>query len=453
MKGFINIFLLILTPIISIGEISLDSLLGNRDYIITINDIPIGYMKIEREMINSSFKQKKKIEIELIRAGEKVNITTDEIIEMDRYGNLISFTYSEIDSSGEREVSGKIEDSILILNGSESGKKINMMKIEWSPDNIIDDAIQLIPIFHRDYKNLKLNVFYPQFGQFVKTNIEISNSEDNYTIICNDNMTGSEPTEYIVDNSGWLVSAYDNSFGMPLRIEIGKREITEEFDIIKEFRIKADSLKDGQRYRIYFKDLITTGLLPSGDFQNVKFINENTAEVNIQKSRIENIDKKSYLSEGSPYWAGNERLKNIINELKREKSIKKRDMARALSEWVYKNLTKKDFTIIQGDTLKALDYGGGDCSEHTYLLVGLLRTYKIPSRGVVGLLKVNDYFYYHMWVEYWDNGWIPLDPTIGTMRACHIKLFNLPPTGGMDIDSIKLLIGSLKIERIEVIEQ
>jgi len=453
MKKFINIILLFLISVISLGDITIDTFPGERDYNITINDIPIGQMKLERKLFNGNFTQEKKVEIELVRGDEKINITSDEIIELDRYGNLLNFSYKEVSSSGEKNVSGKIDNNKLVLNGSNIGEKMDKLNIYWSPEYIIDDAIPLIPIFHPDDKNIKINVFYPQFGQFVKTNIEISRSESYYNIICNDNMPGSEPVKYTVDGSGWLVSSYDNSFGVPFKIEMGKIEGVEEFDIITKFRIKAEGSNEGRQYRIYFKGPIIMGLLPSGDYQNVKFLDENIAEVYIQKTKTENIDKKGYLSEGAPYWAGNERLKNIINEIKKEKSNPKKEMAETISEWVYKNLTKKDLSIIQGDAIKALDYSGGDCTEYSYLLIGLLRTAHIQSRGVVGLLKVNDYFYYHMWVEYWHNGWIPLDPTIGTMRTGHIKLFNLPPTGGMDVNSIKLLLGALKIDRIEVIKQ
>ncbi|MGQ9706890.1 MAG: transglutaminase-like domain-containing protein [bacterium] len=452
MKKLIYSILILSASSISNGEADLYTLLGSRDYIIFINELTIGSMKIERIAINNNLMTKRTIEIELIRGGEKVNQTLEETVELDKNGNLISFTYSEIDSAGKREVKGKVDGDVLTLTGSDYESEMKKMRIRWTSNSIIDDVIQLLPIYYPDVKNFDLDVFYPQFGQFVKTNIEIRKSENNHIIICKDIMTDYEPTEYVIDDSGWLISSFDNSFGMPLKIKLGKKEIENEFDIIKEFRIKVDGSSKAKRFRIYFKEPINKGLLLESDFQDIKYLDDKTAEVCIKKNRIENIDERLFLSEGSPFWAGDEKLKKIVGEIITKKNIAISDKAKMLSNWVNKNLTKKDFSIIHGDSLKALQYGGGDCSEHTYLLVGLLRTAQIPSRGVVGLLRVDDYFYYHMWAEYWYKCWIPLDPTVGTMRVQHIKLFNLPPSGGMDIDSIKLLLGTLKIDRIEVIE-
>ena len=60
----------------------------------------------------------------------------------------------------------------------------------------------------------------------------------------------------------------------------------------------------------------------------------------------------------------------------------------------------------------------GDCTEHSVLTIAILRSLKIPSRAVVGLilsekfLTEENVFVYHMWVEAYENDrWVLVDST------------------------------------------
>ncbi len=68
----------------------------------------------------------------------------------------------------------------------------------------------------------------------------------------------------------------------------------------------------------------------------------------------------------------------------------------------------------------------GDCSEHSVLLVALLRLNGIPARSAAGLFidSFNQKALGHMWVEaYIDGNWMPLDATMmaGKISPAHIK--------------------------------
>jgi len=77
------------------------------------------------------------------------------------------------------------------------------------------------------------------------------------------------------------------------------------------------------------------------------------------------------------------------------------------------------------NALDALKSGEGDCNEHSALAVALLRAVGIPARVEVGLVYVNQAFYYHAWVGVYLGGkWISTDPTFGQEIAdpTHVKL-------------------------------
>ena len=439
-------------PIAIMGDVDIESFIGERNYIISINELPIGEMTVTRAVEGDYLLQEREINIEIVRSGEKVTLTLNEKIKLNSDGSPVSFSYTENSNTGLREISGEIVGNLITLTGSNNGKEIKPTRMKWDNDFILDDMIFMLPIIREDISEITTDVFYPQFVDFIKTRITISETDSGYEVICKDNLSEYKPTIYRTDHLGWLTFVYDSSLGIPLTIKPGSLELANEFDIIETFRVGVFGSDSARRFNLHFNGEISEGLFPDGDFQEVSYISEDTVQVYVHKRRVEKIEGDAYLSSGSPYWTGDERLMKIITSVERENSGGKRALAKALSKWVSKTLVKKDFSQIQGDALSALDYGGGDCSEHTYLLVGLLRTAGIPARGVVGLLRSGDYFYYHMWVEYWDKGWQPLDPTIGTMSVQHIKLINLPPEGGMDIYTLKLLIEALNIKRIEVVD-
>ena len=91
----------------------------------------------------------------------------------------------------------------------------------------------------------------------------------------------------------------------------------------------------------------------------------------------------------------------------------------------------------------------GDCNEIATLSLALLRAAGIPSKFVVGLVYINDAFYYHAWNEVYDGKkWVAVDFALGEVPAgiLHIKL------GEGDISNyLKIIniIGNLKIKVLE----
>jgi transglutaminase-like putative cysteine protease len=122
------------------------------------------------------------------------------------------------------------------------------------------------------------------------------------------------------------------------------------------------------------------------------------------------------------------------------------EVAQRLSEWVYAEL-EKDVTLSVPSALQVLEARTGDCNEHTVLYVALARALGLPARTAVGLVHINDSFYYHAWPEVWLGEWVAVDPTLGQYPAdaSHLRFL----IGGLarQVELIRL-IGRLQLEVI-----
>jgi hypothetical protein len=105
------------------------------------------------------------------------------------------------------------------------------------------------------------------------------------------------------------------------------------------------------------------------------------------------------------------------------------ERAKALSTWVYENLTKSPTLSIPSAT-EILKQRVGDCNEHAVLFTALARAAGIPTRIATGLTYASGQFYYHAWPEVFLGGWLALDPTLGQFPAdpLHLRLL----TGGIE---------------------
>ncbi|MEX0791568.1 MAG: transglutaminase-like domain-containing protein [Pirellulaceae bacterium] len=109
--------------------------------------------------------------------------------------------------------------------------------------------------------------------------------------------------------------------------------------------------------------------------------------------------------------------------------------ALAAEKLVHETVTEKNFSqgfATAADVARARE---GDCTEHSVLLMALLRAKGIPARAALGLVYFEGEqargFAYHMWTEAWiDDRWIPLDAT--------------RPPGPIGVDYIKVTESSLE---------
>ena len=110
-------------------------------------------------------------------------------------------------------------------------------------------------------------------------------------------------------------------------------------------------------------------------------------------------------------------------------------------------MLEKNVTFSVPSALQVLESRQGDCNEHTVLYVAMARALGLPARTAVGLVYLNDSFFYHAWPEVWLGEWVAVDPTFGQYPAdaSHIRFV----IGGLaqQVEIIRL-IGRLNIEVI-----
>jgi transglutaminase-like putative cysteine protease len=98
--------------------------------------------------------------------------------------------------------------------------------------------------------------------------------------------------------------------------------------------------------------------------------------------------------------------------------------AQLINHWVFKHLKKTPVASIP-DAYTVLETARGDCNEHAVLAAALARAVGIPCKIALGLVFLEDSFYYHAWNAYWTGDtWvtadalmdqIPTDPTHVTL--------------------------------------
>lgn len=90
----------------------------------------------------------------------------------------------------------------------------------------------------------------------------------------------------------------------------------------------------------------------------------------------------------------------------------------------------------------------GVCRDHAVVMAALLRSIKIPTKLVSGMVYAEGKFYYHAWVEVWNGSqWIGMDSTRPSERltAGHLKI----AAGTVEDAFVSFLLDGAKIEVLE----
>ena len=126
-----------------------------------------------------------------------------------------------------------------------------------------------------------------------------------------------------------------------------------------------------------------------------------------------------------------------------------RKAARAIAEWVYRNLQKADGVRGQASALETLAAMRGDCTEHSALVVALARASGIPARVASGIVLVpgeKPGAGYHAWPELWLGEWVVMDAALGVFdTGSDYIFFEYDEPGEADSNALMKLAGKTKI--------
>ena len=126
------------------------------------------------------------------------------------------------------------------------------------------------------------------------------------------------------------------------------------------------------------------------------------------------------------------------------------DAQRAVSlllQWTHQALEQTP-TVSIPTALDVLETRTGDCNEHAVLFTALARAVGVPSRVVVGVVYLDEAFYYHAWSEVWLGQWVSVDPVFNQFPAdaTHIKFLDGGPEKHLELLKI---IGQVDIDIVD----
>lgn len=243
----------------------------------------------------------------------------------------------------------------------------------------------------------------------------------------------------------------------------------EKVDLGAAMLIRVPGLKNASTaerivYRVTTPAEDPAKLLASGRLQQVKKLSDTQAEVTVTASG--EFPGASAIKLGAEYLEPNSYLQSDDALIRKQAAAAvgtETDPLKAalkMERWVFKNLKKKNFSMLLASAGEVARDLSGDCTEHGMLLAAMARARGIPSRVAVGLIYVRklEAFSGHMWTEVNIQGtWVPLDATLGDGRvgADHIKVsdttFAADDASGLNAFlPLMSIIGKMKIEVVEV---
>ena len=135
-------------------------------------------------------------------------------------------------------------------------------------------------------------------------------------------------------------------------------------------------------------------------------------------------EKNDYLGDGFHLHLSDHRLEGILAGCRGSLSVQSSDVfVECLRAAVYDYITDKSMGFGFASTDEILDARAGDCTEHSVLLVSLLRKRNIPSRIAYGFILSEQGFSGHAWSEILlDEGWYAVDSSFPPDQSQRIKI-------------------------------
>jgi len=247
-----------------------------------------------------------------------------------------------------------------------------------------------------------------------------------------------------------LVSYKENENGL------GNQDLT-GFDIIKKTAIssnvKLKNPRDLILMRIKIEGISKMKGLNVID-NNRQFIRDGIIEIKV--SDLSSINPyeipykgdeyRSYTEQSNLIQSRNLAIQNQATDII-DHETNSVEAARKINDWVY-NYLEKTPTVSIPNALDVLKTRKGDCNEHATLFAALTRAAGIPTKLALGLVLLDDKFYYHAWNEVFVGKWVAVDPTFGQFPAdaSHIKFIEGDLSRSAEILKV---VGNINLEVIE----
>ena len=217
------------------------------------------------------------------------------------------------------------------------------------------------------------------------------------------------------------------------------------------------------RYRIRLEDGDPVAAFPATPSQDVKRIDEHTAEATVRAIRPRSVEDPNADVPTEADRKPNNFIQSddpLIVAQAKEAAGRETDpwkVAAALEAYVYRRVTMNDYSPAFATASEVARNREGDCKGHAVYLAALARARKIPARVAAGLvyLPQKQAFSGHMWTELFISGrWIGLDGTLakGGIGGGHLALTHSPLAGAAAYNAflpVMQIVGQLKLEVLD----
>ena len=427
-----------------------------------------SYNSIQRDGEHTRVKELTNLRINLL--GKDSNVYTEGSYIVKGY-KILSFEYEMRSDQINLKAQGIREgDNLTITMDTVSGKTERLLAIEKElilptlvPQLLIDNELKQgesldVPIF--EPLTILMGISEPISNHKIEGEEVIDSSLGKFdTYRVHSNFMGADSTSWITKNGDIIKQQYPPSL-------VAKRESKEDifskknssFNIIQKTSIPANvKLEDPSS--INYMKVKLGGLDTSEGFEiedgyrqnvngqiveikanNIKTV-ENPYVLPYDSKEYQNLLEADFLIQSDDTDIISITNKVVAGEKDPVKATKK------INRWIYKNL-KKSPTVSLPNAKDVLKTRVGDCNEHAALFTAMARAAGIPTKTVLGIVYIDNKFYYHAWNEVFIGEWVAVDSTNEQFPAdaTHIKLIegNLAKSG-----EILKVVGKLNIEIID----
>lgn len=414
-----------------------------RSYATTQQGQPVFISQSEEHTVIKRFGQSAKISTKM-SAVEKPN------------GDLLEINFEMANPpSTSTTMSGKVVGNSLQIETTTAGRT-RQLEMRWKTGIKSPLYQERLLREHPPAESLSssYDVFMPEFNKIAKlktvgdqmTSVKLHNGSTEKLLRVKSSsslMPFITMTGY-VNSQGEILKSESNLLGQKMVIDQVSREEAikeiagEELDLAVETLVKPDKplVKSHRGSKVVYEIRLNNGnpveLLPQGDTQTIESIDDRTAKVTVVSLKNPDFvankafNEKKYLASNSFLQSDDARVMEHARKAAGA-TISTPRIMKSMESYVFKKLTKKNFSTAMASAAEVAKDLQGDCTEHSVLLAAMLRAKKIPSRIAVGLVYSDalQAFAGHMWTEAWVGGqWVPLDATLGQggIGPAHIKL-------------------------------
>ena len=433
-------------------------------YGIYFQDRKIGYSHSTISQQDSFYVSTDRTYMNVAMLGKQQEFDTYVRAVTDDKYQLRSFIFTLKGEDTDYGLRGRVDGKTLFVNiitaGEEHGQSIELDEPPQLPSTIglLMSAKELNP-----GDKFSTTVFDPGSMSNQKTVIKVIGYEDieyhgetKNLLHVHQDMGGMQVESYVDSEGNTLIEKSQMGYNVILEDELtartgnwpkGKTDINQLVRVVPdgkitnslkliELTIELDGLKDAGKYDLdggsqsYHEPTMTIISYPDRTFSDPDAIPKDTLDY--------------YTSPTAFIQCEHPRLLTLAAEVT-DLNAKPEDNIRAIIDWMQKNIRQKP-TFSIPNTLEVLERKSGDCNEFAVLFCSFARAAGIPTRIALGLVYLEDAFYYHAWCESLVDGrWMPVDPVFGEYpaNATHLRMI----TGDMDRQvEILPLVGSIGIK-------